>query len=163
MSQDLESPQSTEPAVAAVQCSPAPKSNEEQENKLLRGLFDKVSGEDWENAEKVETPPEECDTQTVAPPANSQINRLFDKVRSLDSEGESDFRSDSRKPVTRITLHEIKAMKAATTAEFDPTVVIRQQCNNSVTNFWSTLHQMVHRMFGPKPNCLEKPASSQFK
>jgi hypothetical protein len=152
MSQESELPEVTEPAVAAVQWSPAAKSSEEQESILLRGLFDKVSGEDWDKPEQIEKPPEENGTQAAAPP-NSQINRLFDKVRSLDSSGELDAMPDSKKPVTRITLHEIKAMKVVAAAEFEPAVVIRQRCNNSLTNFWSSLHQMIHRMFAVKPNC----------
>lgn len=77
----------------------------------------------------------------------SVINRLFNTYTRIEALP----KPEEKIAVARITQTQIKAMKSVTvTAQSKPEVVIRKQCTNTVSKFWSNLLHFVCGFPAPK-------------
>jgi hypothetical protein len=149
MTQETELVESNEPDVATSEWFPASKAGAEHENILLRNLFDKASGDDWDGAVVPDGQASASEGKTQGEVGNSAIGKLFDKIHKLDPDAETNI-PPSTKPVDRITRTQIKALRARSAGEFEPVSIITEKCTSSVTSFWGSIFQTVQKFFPAK-------------
>jgi hypothetical protein len=115
----------------------------------INRLFDKMNKMRLEEGRG----PEMADSGLVSKSRGQLDPAVADRLFSSHNNLEAIKLPEEKKPITRMTHTELRAMKAVSaTAESNPQAAIRKQCANSFNDFCSGLTRFIHDMFPGKPH-----------